>query len=73
MVYGEYDAPQVLVLRKYRDEVLLSSIIGRIVVKYYYHISPWFVEKTKNMGALKLILRNILNRLVKYLEDHNEN
>ena len=73
MVYGEYDAPQVLVLRKYRDEVLLSSIIGRIVVKYYYHISPWFVEKTKNMGALKFILRNILNRLVKYLGDHNEN
>lgn len=44
-VYGSYDAPEVWVLRRWRDEVLLSRRHGRLFVRAYYAISPWLVRK----------------------------
>jgi hypothetical protein len=38
--YGSYDHPQVRVLRDFRDEVLLRSRLGRIMVTGYYEGSP---------------------------------
>lgn len=38
--YGNYDAPEVLVLRHYRDEHLLRTAWGRSFVKAYYKLSP---------------------------------
>lgn len=73
MVYGEYDAPEVIVLRKYRDGVLLSSSMGQTFVKCYYHLSPWVVRKTKNMSVVNKLFKNILNLFVNYIENHNEN
>ncbi len=39
-VYGSYAAPQVLVLRRFRDEVLKQSPAGRLFVRVYYRLSP---------------------------------
>ncbi|MBK8587140.1 MAG: hypothetical protein IPN88_17730 [Bacteroidetes bacterium] len=36
MAYGNYDHPQVLLLRKYRDQVLLKNVIGKLSVRVYY-------------------------------------
>jgi hypothetical protein len=44
--YGSSDCPQVNVLRRYRDEEMLTNIIGRILVAIYYAVSP-------NGGQLK--------------------
>ena len=38
--YGSYDHPHVLVLRDFRDQVLLRSGAGRAVVETYYRMSP---------------------------------
>lgn len=38
--YGSYMAPDVMVLRKFRDEHLLASSPGRAFVKAYYIYSP---------------------------------
>ena len=47
-VYGSYDCPQVLTLRKFRDNTLKKTWYGRMFVKCYYAISPtlvnWFGE-----------------------------
>ncbi len=54
-VYGNYSAPQVIVLSKYRDQVLLKSVIGRLFVKLYYFISPTigtYLRNTKRINAL---------------------
>ena len=61
MVYGSYNAPEVLVLRNFRDQVLLKSKIGKLIVKMYYGYSPNFVKKlTKDMKILHTIIKNII-------------
>ena len=49
-VYGSYDSSEVKILRKYRDDVLCSTLTGRIFVKIYYFASPKILKifgKTK--------------------------
>jgi len=38
--FGYYDAPQVQLLRDFRDQILLSNSIGQSLVKWYYANSP---------------------------------
>jgi len=72
MVYGSYNAPEVMVLRRFRDEVLLQSWIGQEIVKIYYKCSPSFVKKTKHMKTMHVILKSILNPFVNYLKCKDE-
>jgi hypothetical protein len=44
MAYGDYEHPQVLELRKFRNEILERSLIGRVFIRCYYSISPRLVE-----------------------------
>ncbi len=68
MVYGDYDAPQVLVLRKFRDDILSNYWIGQQSIKLYYFYSPIFVQKFKNNRAINNTIRWLLNRIVKFLK-----
>lgn len=63
-VYGNYDAPQVLVLRDFRDDVLKHSFFGRLFITFYYKVAPSFVKITKNMKYFNLTIKNILNYFV---------
>lgn len=38
--YGNYDAPEVLLLRLYRDYVLATTLLGRAFIRLYYSCSP---------------------------------
>ena len=38
--FGDYDAPEVVFLRKYRDESLSQSAAGRAFIHAYYAFSP---------------------------------
>ena len=38
-VYGSYDAPEVIVLRHFRDHILARSVAGRLFIHCYYFIS----------------------------------
>jgi hypothetical protein len=69
-VYGSYDAPEVLVLRRFRDEFLAPSILGRAFIKIYYNLSPPFAKWLKGVRGLNNGMRHILNRFVNYLENN---
>ena len=56
MVYGDYNHPQVLVLRRYRDEVLLKSIIGKLFVNFYYYVSPKLVTLFRNKEKINRLI-----------------
>ena len=43
-VYGSYDAPEVLTLRRFRDEILKKHMLGRMFIRCYYAISPYLVK-----------------------------
>ena len=67
-VYGSYDCPQVWTLRRFRDEKLETSWVGRLFIITYYFVSPIFV---KAFGDNKLITRHwrsILDVLVDKLK-----
>lgn len=58
--YGNYNAPEVIVLRKFRDDILLKSFFGRMFVKFYYSISPFFATLISNSDTLRNTVRQYL-------------
>lgn len=64
MVYGSYDAPNVLTLRKFRDRFLDKYNWGRNFIKWYYKNSPGFVERNKNNRFINCVIRLLLNVFV---------
>lgn len=68
MVYGDYDHPKVMVLRKYRDKVLMHHVLGREFVKFYYRYSPIWVEHLRDKKLINNFIRVILDKFVKYLK-----
>lgn len=67
MAYGTYEHPQVLELRKFRDEILRKTIAGRFFIKTYYFISPKLVEILKNKKNINNLIRKGLNQFIKII------
>ena len=65
MVYGDYNHPQVMVLRRYRDEYLLKSFCGRCFVNIYYYLSPKVVRILHNKKRVNIFIRWWLDRYIK--------
>lgn len=64
--YGNEFAPEVLYLKRFRDNVLSKRYLGRVFIKTYYFISPAVAEKMKNKEKLNTFIREkILNKIVK--------
>jgi hypothetical protein len=68
MAYGDYNHPQVMILRQFRDEVLIKSLFGKRVIKTYYDYSPKLVEKLKNQRIVNIIIRKALNQFIKLIK-----
>lgn len=67
-VYGSYDCPQVRVLRRFRDENLRKSRIGRMLIKQYYAVSPMLVNLFGNRKLFKTIGRKCLDVMILQLK-----
>lgn len=67
-VYGDYDAPQVMVLREFRDTVLKKSLPGRVFIKIYYKCSPPIAKQLKYAVRINQMVRVILDRFVANIE-----
>ncbi|MFZ4401485.1 MAG: CFI-box-CTERM domain-containing protein [Bacteroidales bacterium] len=68
--YGDYDAPEVKILRKFRDGKLLNSKCGKIFIKTYYIVSPPLAFLISKSNFLKknirhYFLRPLINKLKK--------
>jgi hypothetical protein len=67
--YGDYDAEEVIILRMYRDNVLMKSRIGRLFVNFYYSFSPFLAKAIGKSEKIKYIIRKfILNRLANLIK-----
>lgn len=72
MVYGDYDHPQVMVLRDFRDTVLQHHVLGRAFIKFYYRYSPTWVEKLKDKKGVNLVIRKILDKFIKWYSNEKD-
>jgi hypothetical protein len=70
VAYGSYDAPQVRVLRNYRDNYLEKRRWGQKFVQVYYKYSPYAATKLEGKHRINSILRTILNVFVHYWQRH---
>ncbi|GEM_PF-5804667 len=68
MAYGNYEHPQVIILRRYRDQVLDSYILGKFFIKTYYKYSPKLVEKLRNKENINGLIRITLNQIIKIIK-----
>lgn len=64
MVYGSYDAPNVMVLRAFRDRFLARFAAGRKFIVWYYRNSPAFVARHQGKNWITTPIRLTLNVFV---------
>ncbi|MBP1044415.1 hypothetical protein I6N95_25740 [Vagococcus sp. BWB3-3] len=66
-VYKTYDCSELWTLRRFRDETLNKSVVGRLFIKFYYLVSPKIIrvfgENKIFNGFCKLILDKFVKRL----------
>ncbi|HEY9051943.1 MAG TPA: Calx-beta domain-containing protein [Gammaproteobacteria bacterium] len=62
--YGSYLEPEVMVLRSFRDQYLLTNGTGIKLVEFYYRTSPPVAEFIRQHDALRTITRWLLTPLV---------
>jgi len=62
--YGSYLDPHVMVLRHFRDDVLLKSAAGAAFVKFYYTYSPPVADFIREHDSLRTLVRLALTPLI---------
>lgn len=58
--YGDYDAPEVMILREYRDNTLAKTMLGRMFIGVYYRTSPPLAQMIANSDRSKRFVRHCL-------------
>lgn len=66
-VYGSYDCPQVWVLRRFRDEHLERTRLGRLFIRCYYSVSPTFVRVFGNTTLFNRCVKKLLDKFTDML------
>jgi len=67
--YGSYIEPEVMILRKFRDNHLLTNPVGKAFVSFYYKTSPPIADYIRKHETLRTATRWLLTPIaygVKY-------
>ena len=67
-VYGSYDCPEVWTLRRFRDEVLRASVLGRLFIRSYYAVSPGLVRHLGSKPLFQKPVKMALDSFVSILK-----
>jgi len=65
MVYGDYEHPQVLVLREFRDNFLAHYALGKSFIRFYYKYSPGWVKALEHNKMINKSIEKALNTFIK--------
>ena len=72
MAYGNYDHPQVVILRHFRDMFLSQRQWGRWFITYYYRYSPKLVERLKDHALINKFIRKVLDGFILFIKHKYE-
>jgi tetratricopeptide (TPR) repeat protein len=64
--FGSYDAPEVLVLRQFREQRMSQTMLGRATIRFYYKIGPYGAKLIDHSSTLKALVRAIVLRPIVY-------
>lgn len=64
-IYGDCDADEVLLLRKWRDDELIPRTLGRLFVRAYYRIGPALAAVVNRMPIIRPVLKGMLDGFIK--------
>ena len=67
-VYGSYDCPEVWMLRRFRDEVLRASVLGRLFIRGYYSVSPGLARHLGSKQLFQKPVKMALDSFVSHLK-----
>ncbi len=70
-VYHTPDAPQLVVLRAFRDKVLMTSQAGAKLVAYYYQHGPYWAREVSQHPLLQVFLKPVLSATAMVLKQIN--
>ena len=70
-VYGSYDCLEVRALRRFRDDTLNQSRLGRAFICIYYAVSPKIVKLFGNARWFKKLCKPVIDRLVSRLRSND--
>jgi len=62
--YGSPLAPEVTLLRQFRDSYLEKSFVGNVFINIYYHISPGVARIISKRKCLRAITKQILKPII---------
>ena len=69
LVYDEdYNHPQVLILREFRDRILSEYLMGRLLLKFYYSLSPVVARWMRKKVRLKKLTKTLLDRVIQIIK-----
>ena len=66
--FGNPLANELNTLRSFRDEVMLTNRIGRLLVSFYYKISPPIASFISNKTKIRWIVRHCISPLINFLK-----
>lgn len=66
-VYGDINTPEVTLLRKFRDEELERTQVGRFFVRTYYKFGPYAARFLRRHAGIKRMTKKALNLVVKVI------
>jgi hypothetical protein len=62
--FGSPMASEVIVLSQFRDQFLLPSTVGTLLVRMYYTVSPPFASYLEQTPLLKAVIRSMLAPII---------
>jgi hypothetical protein len=62
----------VQLLRAFRDTALQHSMMGRLLIWFYYHVSPYPASVIERVPVLRHLTRLLLDRIVVAIERYTK-
>jgi hypothetical protein len=66
-LYGT-DAPQTVLLRKFRDHVLLQTRAGVLLVRSYYRMGPLIAAAVEKPGPWRRMIKGFFDAAAAFIE-----
>ena len=68
-IYSSYEAPEVIILRRFRDRILDQNSFGRLFINIYYILSPWFIKLFLGKPKINHYVKIQLDKFTKFVQD----